>query len=384
MQLQNPFSSAVQQQGLSAAEAADRLNQYGYNELPSSKPKTLLQITLSVLIEPMFILLVSCGVLYLVLGDMEGGMVLLLFVLVVIGITIYQERKTERALDVLKGMASPRALVIRDGQEIRIPGREVVVGDLLVLREGDRIPADAQLLSSLNLSVDESLLTGESLPVRKDETASTWEGRTLYSSTLVVQGIGLAKAVLAGVQTRIGKIGGAMESVGDDKTLLEKEMGRMVKQMSVLALVTCLLVVVVFYLVRGGLLKALLAGLSLAMAMLPEEFPVVFTVFTALGAWRISKINVLTTNGSAIETLGAATILCTDKTGTLTQNKMSVRCLYAHGKRLDLKDSASEKIPEDFHILVEYGVLASQTDPFDPMEKAILCSNKKCNTFETN
>lgn len=371
MQPQNPFSSAIKQSGLTSAQVAERLKRDGFNELASSKPKTLLQIALSVVIEPMFILLVSCGALYLVLGDLEGGLVLLLFVVVVIAITIYQERKTERALDALKGLASPRALVIRDGQEVRIPGREVVVGDLMVLHEGDRIPADAKLLSSLNLSVDESLLTGESVPVLKDESGKSDEASALYSSTLVVQGIGFAEAQATGVRTRIGKIGGAMEAIGEEKTLLQLEMGRLVKRVSIIALITCLLVVGVFFLVRGGFLKALLAGLSLAMAMLPEEFPVVFTVFTALGAWRISKHNVLTTKGSAIETLGAATILCTDKTGTLTQNKMSVRCLFVDGLRFDLQEAAQQEIPEHFHILVEYGILASQTDPFDPMEKAI-------------
>ena len=357
-------------QGLSQAEVAQRLQRDGYNELPGSKPRTIWQIAFSVLVEPMFLLLVSCATLYLVLGDLEGGLVLLFFVLVVMAITIYQERKTERALDALKGLASPRALVIRDGAEIRIPGREVVQGDIMILREGDRIPADATIHSALNFSVDESLLTGESMPVLKAESGDP-EHRMLYSSTLVVQGMCTAEVLKVGKNTRIGEIGKAMEGETEQKTLLQLELNKIVKRITAVAAVICVLVVVVFYLVRGGFLNALLAGLSLAMAMLPEEFPVVFTVFTALGAWRIAKHHVLTTKPSAIETLGAATVLCSDKTGTLTQNKMSVQCLYSHGQRFDLADTAGQEIPEDQHILVEYGILASQTDPFDPMEKAI-------------
>jgi P-type Ca2+ transporter type 2C len=321
----------------------------------------------------MFVLLVACGTLYLILGDLEGGLVLLFFVMVVMAITIFQERKTERALDALKGLASPRAMVIRDGHELRIPGREVVQGDTMILREGDRIPADARIQTSLNLSVDESLLTGESLPVHKDEgedDAAT-QHNLLYSSTLVVQGMCVAEAIQVGKNTRIGAIGKAMEAEKEEKTLLQLELGTLVKRVSLIALITCALVVLLFYLVRGGFLNALLAGLALAMAMLPEEFPVVFTVFTALGAWRISKRNVLTTKPSAIETLGAATVLCADKTGTLTQNKMTVQCLYAHEQRFDLLGDQQQEIPEEHHILVEYGILASQTDPFDPMEKAI-------------
>jgi P-type Ca2+ transporter type 2C len=371
MKTSNQTPKPSEWQGLSAAEAKLRWLRDGANELAGSKPKSVFRIAFSVLIEPMFILLVSCGILYLILGDVEGGIVLLFFVMVVMGITIYQERKTERALDALKSLASPRALVIRDGIELRIPGREVVLGDTMVLREGDRIPADAKILTSLNLMVDESLLTGESMPVRKDESSSDGALTTLYSSTLVVQGMCVAETTRIGQLTRIGEIGKSLEGEEGEKTLLQLELGRLVKRISIAAIITCIVVVIAFYFVRGGFLNALLAGLSLAMAMLPEEFPVIFTIFTALGAWRISKRNVLTTKPSSIETLGAATVLCSDKTGTLTMNKMQVQSLYANSERFDLVEDPAQEIPENQHILVEYGILASQTDPFDPMEKAI-------------
>jgi P-type Ca2+ transporter type 2C len=365
----NPRQAAYQ--GLSAADAAARLQRDGYNELEGSKPKSIWQIAFSVLKEPMLILLVSCSTLYLLLGDLEGGLVLLFCVMVVISITIFQERKTERALDALKGLASPRALVIRDGQELRIAGREVVVGDVMVLREGDRIPADARLQESTNLMVDESLLTGESLPVNKLLGEQDAEATQLYSSTLVVGGMCIAETTKTGKNTRVGEIGKAIEAEEGEKTGLQLELNQLVKWMGLAALITCLLVVAGYYFVRGGFIKALLAGLSLAMSMLPEELPVVFTVFMALGAWRIAKRHVLTTKPSAIETLGATTVLCSDKTGTLTLNKMSVKCLYAAGNRLDLHLDTEKEIPEAYHLLVEYGILASQIDPFDPMEKAI-------------
>jgi Ca2+-transporting ATPase len=242
---------------------------------------------------------------------------LLSFVFVIMGIEFYQEKKTEKALDALRDLASPRALVIRDGVEIRIPGREVVTGDILILQEGDRVPADATVLSSVSLLADESLLTGESVPVRKVD----WDGKNpgaqpggddlpfVYSGSMIVQGSGVAKVSATGMNTEIGKIGKAIGEVTEEPTRLKKEMGTLVKRLAITGFVLCLLVIVVYTLTRGDLLKGFLAGITLAMAMLPEEFPVVLTIFLALGAWRMSKKHVLTRKPSAIETLGSATVL---------------------------------------------------------------------------
>ena len=280
----------------------------------------------------MFLLLVSCGVLYLILGDVQEGLMLLGFVLVIMGIEFYQEKKTEKALDALKDMASPRALVIREGIEKRIAGRDVVTDDLVVLQEGDRVPTDATVLFSVNLMADESLLTGESVPVRKSE----WNGTDqniqpggddlpfVYSGSMIVQGNGIVRVTAIGSNTEIGKIGKALDSVVEEPTKLKTEMGSLVKKLAIIGITLCVMVILVYTLTRGDLLKGFLAGITLAMAMLPEEFPVVLTVFMALGAWRMSKKNVLTRKPSAVETLGSATVLCTDKTGTLTQNKMTV------------------------------------------------------------
>ncbi len=363
--------------GLSEETAKEKLNTEGYNELPSSKPKNLLTLAWGVVKEPMFLLLVACGSLYLVLGDIQEGLMLMGFVFVVMGIEFYQEKKTEKALDALKDLASPRALVIRDGIEKRIAGREVVTGDLVVLQEGDRVPADATILSSVNLMADESLLTGESVAVRKTEwngtdTASQAGGDDLpfvYSGSMIVLGNGVVRVTATGIRTEIGKIGKALESVEEEPTKLKSEMSRLIKNLAIIGVSLCLVVIVVFTVSRGDLLKGFLAGITLAMAMLPEEFPVVLTVFMALGAWRISKRNVLTRKPSAIETLGSATVLCTDKTGTLTQNKMTVTKLF-NGK--NFHTIGQTIFPEEFHEIIEYGILSSQTNPFDPMEKAII------------
>ena len=364
-------------QGLTNEQVLEKQRLEGLNELPSSKPKNLFAIAWGVVKEPMFLLLVACGILYLVLGDINEGLMLLGFVFVIMGIEFYQEKKTEKALDALKDMASPRALVIREGTEKRIAGRDVVTDDLVILQEGDRVPADATVLYSVNLMADESLLTGESVPVRKSE----WNEKDInvqpggddlpfvYSGSMIVQGNGIVHVTEIGQSTEIGKIGKAIESVEEEPTRLKTEMSTLVKRLAIIGVSLCVLVIIVFTLTRGDLLKGFLAGITLAMAMLPEEFPVVLTVFMAVGAWRMSKKSVLTRRPSAVETLGSATVLCTDKTGTLTQNKMTVTQLY-NAKSFHLFSKVSG-FPEEFHEIIEYGILSSQTNPFDPMERAI-------------
>ncbi|MDO8705094.1 MAG: cation-translocating P-type ATPase [Sulfuricaulis sp.] len=365
--------------GLSDVQAAERLRAEGYNELPTSKSRNLFAIALDVLREPMFLLLLgSCG-LYLLLGDVREALFLLFFVCIVVGITLYQERKTERVLDALRDLSSPRAQVIRDGQTQRISGRDVVRGDVLVLAEGDRVPADARLLWGSNLSADESLLTGESVPVRKraaadDVPLSTRPGGDdlpfVYASTLIVRGKGVALVEATGLHTEIGRIGKTLLKVEEEPTPLQRETRRMVQLFAVSGAAISLLVVVAYGLLRGDWLNGLLAGLTLAMSILPEEFVVILTVFLALGAWRMARAQVLTRRVPVVETLGSATVLCVDKTGTLTQNRMSVNRLFANGEYLDIS-APLKTLPEKFHEVVEFAILASQRDPFDPMEKAL-------------
>jgi P-type Ca2+ transporter type 2C len=365
--------------GLSEKEAREKLLSEGFNEIPSAKKRSIFSIAFSVLREPMLLLLIASGILYMILGDIQEALMLLGFVFVIIGITLYQERKTERSLEALRDLSSPRALVIRDGQSKRIPGCEVATGDIIILSEGDRIPADGIVLAANNLTVEESLLTGESLPVEKSENATITEmGRPggenspfIYSGTLVVGGMGIARTAATGIYTEFGKIGKSLQTIEAEETLLQKETRRIVRNLALIGVAICAVMAIVYGLSRGNWIDGLLASITLAMAILPEEFPVVLTVFLALGAWRISKSHVLTRRMPAIETLGSNTVLCVDKTGTLTQNKMSVNRVYADGEYSFFDSGKSQAPIEKFHPVIEYSILSSQTNPFDPMEKAL-------------
>ena len=378
--------------GLAESEAQQRLQAEGFNELPTSQKRSLPQIMLEVIREPMFLLLVACGSVYLLMGKehLTDALMLLGFVFVVMAITIVQERRTERALEALRDLSSPRALVIRGGKQKRIAGREVVRGDIIILAEGDRVPADAVLRYSINLCANESLLTGESVAVRKstlsDSVTETSRpgGEDLpfvYSGTLITSGQGVAEVLATGAKTELGKIGKSLQSLEQEKTLLQRETGRLVRKLAIAGLSLCVVVVIVYGLTRGNSAisweNGLLVGLTMAMATLPEELPVVLTIFLALGAWRISQKNVLARRMPAVETLGAATVLCVDKTGTLTLNQMSVRQLQAGEEVFDSENPSTTQLLENFHQLLEFGILASKRDPFDPMEKALVQLGQK-------
>jgi Ca2+-transporting ATPase len=375
-----PFLDIDAVTGLSGAEAAAKLRIDGYNELPESKKHGIFDIIVEVIKEPMFLLLVASGLIYFILGDVTEGIMLMSFVFVIIGITVYQEQKTERALEALRNLSSPRALVIRDGEQKRIAGREVVTGDILILVEGDRVPADGVLLSSNNVSVDESLLTGESVPVRKipwkegvkAERPGGDDQPFVYAGTMVVQGQGLVEVRSTGVRTEMGRIGTVLQTVERGETRLKGEITRIVRTIAIVGIFLCAIIVIVYGMTRGNWIEGLLAGITLAMAILPEEFPVVLTIFLALGAWRISRKNVLTRQVPAIETLGSATVLCVDKTGTLTQNRMSVRKFFSRGEMCDHDSTGTNSVAEVCHNVAEYSILACKKDPFDPMEKALL------------
>jgi len=363
--------------GLTQGDAEERLRRDGPNELPSTGRFQFLRLILHVVKEPMIVLLLSSGVIYLLLGNRDEALLLLGSIGLIIGIELYQERKTERALEALRDLSSPRARVLRDGQARRIPGREVVRDDVVLVAEGDRVPADALVLASTNLVVDESLLTGESSPVRKTLWSSGGESGPpggddtpyVFSGTLVVRGNGTLRVTSTGARSQLGKIGKALQEETAGKSRLQAETTRLVRYSALAGISLCAAVVLVYGFTRHAWLEAALAGLALGISLMPEEFPVILTIFMAMGAWRISRSRVLTRRAPAIETLGSATVLCVDKTGTLTQNRMEVRTLIAGGITFDLE--ATGGLPEAVHPVVEYAILASQRDPFDPMDRAL-------------
>jgi Ca2+-transporting ATPase len=349
-------------QGLSTKQVKEKQLKYGFNELAESKRKNLLNIAIEVLKEPMFLLLLLCCLLYFILGDLDGAIILSVFVLVIIGITFFQTWKTETTLSSLKELTSPKALVIREGLETYIPSRELVVGDILILNEGDKVSADAQLLSTINLVVDESSLTGESVPVSKHDS------QTIFNGTLITQGMAYSQVTATGNNTELGKIGKAIQTITKDDSRFKQEVARLTSKILIIGGILCL-VIISFWIMRGDWLKGILTSITFAIAILPEEIPAVLTIFMALGAWRISNKKVLTRHMSAIETLGSINVLCTDKTGTITENKMALSEVYVAGNsyRLDKKI-----LPDEFHSLIEFSILASKEHSFDPMEKALL------------
>ncbi|MDD5177064.1 MAG: cation-translocating P-type ATPase [Sterolibacterium sp.] len=364
--------------GLTTAEVATRQASAGYNVLETDQGRSLFGIAVEVLREPMFLLLLGAGSIYLLMGDVHEAMILLGFVVVIMAITIFQERRTERALDALRDLSSPRALAIRDGNPVRIPGREVVRDDILILTEGDRVPADSMVLTAHELAADESMLTGESLPVLKlvgnpqgKGGEPSTEALRVFAGTLVTSGQGIVRVTAIGGATELGRIGKSLQAIGSEISPLQREIGLLAKRLAVIGSGLCLVLTLLYVLTRGGWMDGLLAGITLAMGILPQEFPVILIIFLAFGARRIAQQRVLTRKLSAIETLGETTVLCVDKTGTLTQNRMAVAALSVGEKHFEVANAAALKeLPEDFHELLEYGVLASETEPYDPMEQA--------------
>ena len=367
--------------GLSAAEAAARLKSGGFNELPMAERRGVLRILFEVIRQPMFALLIAGGIVYLLLGDRMEAILLLIFASLSVLITIVQESRSEKVLEALRNLASPRALVIRDGARIQIAGREVVRGDVIVISEGDRVAADATLVTAHDLMVDESLLTGESVPVRKlapTIDATTDAARAIaggddlpyvFAGTLVVRGTGHALVHATGARSEMGKIGKELRAIETEQPQLQRQMGWLIRDFAIVGAIAGGLTVLLFGLLRGSWLQAMLGGIALGMSLLPEEFPLVMTVFMAMGAWRISQARVLTRRAAAIETLGATTVLCTDKTGTLTENRMTVVSI---GGTDGLWDSAGgAPLSEQVRETLAGALLACPREPTDSMDIAV-------------
>lgn len=359
--------------GLSESEARKLQTQFGFNELPLKDQATLLKIIGQVIAEPMFSLLLIASLIYLLIGSLDDALLLFCFILLSMGITIYQAQKSARAIEALKDLSSPRALVIRSGNSQRISGREVVVGDILILEEGDRISADAKVLESHDLLLDESLLTGESEPIEISPE------QIVHSGSLIVRGSGIAIVIAIGIQTEIGKIGKSLEQVSSTKSPLQIETQSLIKRFAFFGIILSIAVFLSYGIFYQNWLQGALTGISLTMALLPEEFTVILTVFMALGVWRISRQHVLTRHAPVIETLGSINTLCVDKTGTLTLNKMSLQELSTLDQIVHLDETLIPLSSKESELL-NYAVLASEIKPFDPMEKAFHEAQTKFNT----
>lgn len=367
-------------QGLSQAEAELKLVSTGPNELPTSPGRGVLQIIFETMREPMFLLLIGAAALYLVLGDPGGGLFLMGGALATIGLVVLQEARTEKALSALRDLSQPHARVIRDNVERSVAARDLVPGDIILLGEGDRLPADGVLASGDVLGVDESALTGESAPVSKrpiraDETLEPSaqpgadSGPYLFSGTLVVRGQAVAQVIRTGSDTSLGRIGLSLASILHEPTPLQKKAGKLVAWLGAVAIGFCALVAVSYGLLRGDWLGGALAGVTVAIALIPEEFPMVLAIFLALGAWRLAKQNVLVRRSAIIETLGGTSVLCVDKTGTLTENQMRVERLWVEAQ--DFLVSPQSVLPSPALTLLKIAGLASATRPVDPMDRAI-------------
>ncbi|WNV03718.1 cation-translocating P-type ATPase [Candidatus Methylospira mobilis] len=346
--------------GLSDKEARYRLHRDGPNTLPDADRRNALRILRDVLSEPMFLMLLATAGIYLLLGDKLEGCVMMLMNAISVGLVVVQERRSEKVLESLRRLSQPTARVIREGKPATLPSGQIVYGDILALDEGNHIVADAILLDSHALYVDESMLTGESVPVQKQL------GDPVYSGCLIVRGHAQAEVIATGIRSRLGQIGKAVTIARTEPTPMQRATGHAVRHMAIAGIALSILAGALYAVLRQDWLGGSLAGLSLAMALMPEEFPMVLTVFMAMGAWRLSRVGVLTRRSAAIETLGATTALCVDKTGTLTENRMTVARLWCDG----ITQDTTQPHEASFIRLAEYAALASRPTSFDPMDRA--------------
>lgn len=366
--------------GLTQAEADRRLAEFGPNALPRAAGRGLAGILLDTLREPMFLLLIGAAGLYLVLGDLGEGLFLMAGAVATIGLVVLQEARSERALSALRDLSQPYARVVRDGVEARLAARDLVPGDIILIGEGERLPADGVLVGGDVLSVDESALTGESAPVSKrplidgeaidaDVQPGAEAGPYLFSGALVVRGQAVAQVERTGARTALGRIGVSLAAIVHQPTPLQKTAGRLVTLLGALAIAFCAVVAVAYGLLRGDWIGGVLAGVTVAIALIPEEFPMVLAVFLALGAGRLARRKVLVRRSAVIEALGGASFLCVDKTGTLTENRMRVARVWTPGE--DWAVSADTPPPDSSRHCLRVAGLACAVRPVDPMDKAV-------------
>lgn len=374
--------------GLSLKQAKELQQKYGFNEFVKNEKPNPIKKFLGVFKEPMFLLLVGTALLYFVLGQGREACIMLFFVAFVASITFIQEWKTEKTMNALKELTCPHVKVWRDGQMQTIKSIDLVPSDIVYITEGERIPADCKVLEVSNFSVDESVLTGEAEPVFKsveeklcdnedNSSKDHWRKDIVYAGTLCIFGKCTAEVLSIGFSTEYGKISKAVSEAKEELTPLQRKTQALVKNLAIAGLFLCLIVIILSYTYNHNLIQSILSGITLAMAIIPEEFPVVLTVFLSMGAFRLAKKNTLMRRVSAVETLGSATILAVDKTGTITKNEMAVKTIFIDNKFLTIKDFVNS----EFSKLM---TLSCEKDPYDPMEKAIVnCAKNNLNSLDS-
>ncbi len=352
--------------GLTNREVTASRVKHGINKLAFKKTNGLLDAIKSLLKEPMVILLLVASCIYFISGSIGDGIFMGAAIIMVAAISLYQDSRSRNALEKLKEFALPTATVVRNGIAIKIKSEDIVVGDSIVLEEGASVPADGTIIKANDFSVSEAILTGESLPVSKNQDK---EDRDVYSGTTVSSGSAIVVVTAIGNGTRLGKIGKSLENIKEEKTPLELQIGSFVKKMVIVGFVVFLIVWAINFFRSHELLDSLLKALTLAMSILPEEIPVAFTTFMALGAWRLMKLGIVVKQMKTVETLGSATVICTDKTGTITQNKMSLSRVFVLATNTinELKQEADEETSAT----IRMSMWASEPIPFDPMEIAL-------------
>ena len=360
--------------GLTDEEVLRSREKYGENKLNYKKENRFLAALKSLVKEPMVILLFAASFIYFISGKTGDAIFLSTAIILVAAISLFQDSRSRNALEKLKNFTQPNCKVIRNGIETSIPTEEIVVGDYVMVEEGTLIPADGNIIHSNDFSVNESLLTGESFAVFKDEKK---DDHFIYSGTSVASGLAIAYVTAIGKETKLGKIGSSLESIAEEKTPLELQINNFVKKMVFIGAVVFIIVWAINYFNTHELLNSLLQALTLAMSILPEEIPVAFTTFMALGAWRLMKMGIVVKQMKTVETLGSATVICTDKTGTLTENRMSLARLYVHSTQQIFEPDLNLK-PEEKE-LIQIAMWASEPIPFDPMEIAVHEAYKKFN-----
>lgn len=361
-----PYNIPPEFYGLTEEELRHSRDRFGYNQATSVKKSTWVQMLLDILKEPMLILLIAVSIIYLVVGNYGDALFMIGAIIAVSGISFYQDNRSKKALEALEKLNEPLSIVIRNGKVLQIPTHEIAVGDLCVIEEGKMINADGVIVHSNDFSVNESSLTGESYSVYKSvDTADN----KVYSGTLVVSGLAVFKVEQIGSQTQLGKIGQSIHAIKEEASPLQVQISNFVKWMAVIGIAVFLLVWGFSYYQSRDLIQSLLAGLTLAMSILPEEIPVAFTTFMALGAWKLMKEGIIIKRSSVVETLGSTTVICTDKTGTITENSMRITALYDY-KTDHIYESNQLDQPE-LKTLVAYAMWSSEPVPFDPMEKSL-------------